>query len=44
MALGLSTAILFAGCADSNYDVTKAWSNDKLYNEAKDEMAAGVFV
>jgi outer membrane protein assembly factor BamD len=43
MALGLSTAILFAGCADSNYDVTKDWSNDKLYNEAKDEMAAGAY-
>ena len=41
MAIGLSTAILFTGCADSNYDPTKDWSNDKLYNEAKDEMAAG---
>lgn len=41
MSIGLSTAILFTGCADSNYDPTKEWSNDKLYNEAKDEMAAG---
>ena len=41
MAIGLSTAFLFTGCADSNYDATKDWSNDKLYNEAKDEMAAG---
>ena len=41
MAIGLSTAILFTGCADSNYDPTKDWSNDKLYNEAKEEMAAG---
>jgi len=43
MAIGLSTAILFTGCADSNYDPTKDWSNDKLYNEAKDEMTAGAY-
>ena len=43
MAIGLSTAILFTGCADSNYDPTKEWSNDKLYNEAKDEMKAGAY-
>jgi outer membrane protein assembly factor BamD len=43
VAIGLSTAILFTGCADSNYDPTKDWSNDKLYNEAKDEMAAGAY-
>ena len=41
MAIGLSATILFTGCADSSYDPTKDWSNDKLYNEAKDEMAAG---
>ena len=41
MAIGLTTAILFTGCADSNYDPTKDWSNDKLYSEAKEEMAAG---
>ena len=43
MAIGLSVAILFTGCADSNYDPTKDWSNDKLYNEAKDEMASGAY-
>ncbi len=43
MSIGLSTAILLSGCADSNYDATKDWSNDKLYNEAKDEMAAGAY-
>ena len=43
MAIGLSTAILFTGCADSNYDPTKEWSNDKLYNEAKDEMTSGAY-
>jgi outer membrane protein assembly factor BamD len=43
MAIGLTTAILFTGCADSNYDPTKEWSNDKLYNEAKDEMTAGAY-
>ncbi len=41
MAIGLSCCILFTGCADSNYDPTKDWSVDKLYNEAKEEMAAG---
>ena len=41
MAIGLCSALLFTGCADSNYDPTKDWSVDKLYNEAKDEMAAG---
>ena len=43
MALGLSTAILFTGCADSNYDPTKDWSNEKLFSEAKDEMASGAY-
>jgi outer membrane protein assembly factor BamD len=43
MAIGLSSVILFTGCADSNYDPTKDWSNDKLYSEAKDEMAAGAY-
>jgi outer membrane protein assembly factor BamD len=41
MAIGFCSSILFTGCADSNYDPTKDWSVDKLYNEAKDEMAAG---
>ena len=41
MAVGMTCAILLSGCADSNYDPTKGWSVDKLYNEAKDEMAAG---
>ena len=41
MAIGLTSAILLSGCADSTYDPTKDWSVDKLYNEAKDEMAAG---
>jgi len=41
MAAGITCAVLFSGCADSNYDPTKGWSVDKLYNEAKDEMAAG---
>ncbi len=43
MALGLSIAILFTGCANSNYDPTKDWSVDRLYSEAKDEMAAGAY-
>jgi outer membrane protein assembly factor BamD len=43
MSFGLASAILFSGCADSTYDRTKDWSNDKLYNEAKDEMASGAY-
>ena len=41
MAAGVIGAVLLSGCADSNYDPTKDWSVDKLYNEAKDEMASG---
>ena len=41
IAVGVASAVLFTGCADTNYDPTKDWSVDKLYNEAKDEMAAG---
>jgi outer membrane protein assembly factor BamD len=41
MPLGLSAAILLSACTPSNYDPTANWSVDKLYNEAKDEMAAG---
>jgi outer membrane protein assembly factor BamD len=41
MPLGLSAAILLSACTPSNYDPTATWSVDKLYNEAKDEMAAG---
>ena len=41
MSVGLASAILLSGCADSTYDPTKDWSVDKLYSEAKDEMAAG---
>lgn len=41
LAIGIACALLFTGCADPNYDPTKDWSVEKLYNEAKDEMAAG---
>ena len=43
MAIPLACAMFLSGCADSNYDPTKDWSNDKLYNEAKDELAAGAY-
>ena len=43
MAIPLACAMFLSGCADSNYDPTKDWSNDRLYNEAKDEMAAGAY-
>jgi outer membrane protein assembly factor BamD len=36
----MSAAILLSGCAQ-NYDATSGWSVDKLYQEAKDELAAG---
>nr|WP_315226668.1 outer membrane protein assembly factor BamD [uncultured Limnohabitans sp.] len=36
----MSAAILLSGCAQ-NYDPTSTWSVDKLYQEAKDELAAG---
>jgi outer membrane protein assembly factor BamD len=41
MALGLTCSILFAGCADVNFDPTKDWTVEKLYSEAKEEMAVG---
>jgi outer membrane protein assembly factor BamD len=43
MTIGLTSAILLSGCADSTNDPTKDWSVDKLYNEAKDEMASGAY-
>jgi outer membrane protein assembly factor BamD len=36
----MSAAILLSGCAQ-NYDQTSTWSVDKLYQEAKDELASG---
>ena len=36
----MSAAILLSGCAQ-NYDATSSWSVEKLYQEAKDELAAG---
>lgn len=32
---------LLAACANSDYDATASWSVEKLYSEAKDEMANG---
>ncbi|PUE28587.1 outer membrane protein assembly factor BamD [Limnohabitans sp. JirII-29] len=42
MAFGLVCAILLSGCA-AEKDATANWSVDKLYSEAKDEMAAGAY-
>ena len=36
-------AALLAACANDKYDPTAAWSVDKLYQEAKDELAAGAY-
>lgn len=40
--IGLTCAIFLFGCA-SNNDLTSAWTVEKLYQEAKDEMAAGAY-
>ncbi len=41
--IGLTCLILLSGCANTNYDPTTAWTVQKLYEEAKDEMAAGAY-
>lgn len=41
MVIPLACTLLFSGCADPNYDPYKDWSTEKLYTEAKEEMAAG---
>lgn len=43
MAFGWAAAILLSGCANSNYDATANWSVEKLYSEAKDELASGAY-
>jgi outer membrane protein assembly factor BamD len=43
LVIPLAFTMFLNGCADSNYDPTKDWSNDKLYSEAKDEMTAGAY-
>lgn len=40
--IGLVSLIWLAGCATNN-DPTTAWTVDKLYQEAKDEMSAGAY-
>ena len=40
--IGLTCVILLFGCA-SNKDQTSAWTVQKLYQEAKDEMSAGAY-
>jgi len=49
--IGLSTvpatlcllAALLAGCANTPKDPTQAWSNERLYQEARDEVSAGAW-
>ena len=36
-------AVLLAACANDKYDPTADWSVDKLYGEARDELAAGAY-
>jgi len=42
-ALGVACIALLSACANNNYDPTKEWNVDKLYQEAKDELAAGAY-
>lgn len=49
--IGLSTvpatlcllALLLTGCSNAPKDPTQAWSNDRLYKEARDEVSAGAW-
>ena len=49
--IGLSTvpatlcllAALLTGCANTPKDVTQGWSNERLYQEARDEVSAGAW-
>jgi outer membrane protein assembly factor BamD len=43
MAIPFACAMFLSGCADTNYDPTKDWSNEKLYSEAKDELTTGAY-
>ena len=43
MAIPLACVMFLSGCADSNYDPTKSWTNERLYSEAKEEMTAGAY-
>lgn len=39
--MGISVALLVAGCAGTTQDPTKNWSAEKLYTEAKQKVADG---
>src|SRR5436190_21032993 len=41
--VALVAAGVLAGCASTDEDKTAAWSPNKLYAEAKDELAAGAY-
>lgn len=41
--IGWTCLILLSACASNNVDPTAAWSVDKLYQEAKDELSAGAY-
>jgi outer membrane protein assembly factor BamD len=43
MAIPLVLTLFLTGCADSNYDPTKDWTNERLYSEAREEMTAGMY-
>ncbi len=39
----LLASLLLCGCSSAPIDNTAGWSNDKLYNEAKDEIKSGAW-
>ncbi len=44
LALGvLALALLLAGCSSKPIDKTEAWSPNKIYTEAKDELSSGAY-
>lgn len=43
MASGVFAAVLLAGCGSTPEDATTNWSANRIYSEAKDELAAGAY-
>jgi outer membrane protein assembly factor BamD len=39
----VASALVLAGCGSAQYDESATWSPEKLYSEAKEEMAAGAY-
>lgn len=41
--LGLVAGLLLAGCSSTPQDVTKGWTPERIYSEARDEVSAGAW-